>query len=231
MRSKINICYIDDRLNRDIERYLDQLCAFLNSKKNSLQNIGFYENNTEENEITSFFNKVEIYKDYEFQFDSYKFEPEDDDYKTLLSNEMVSRANIIVIDSWLFENENSPLSKFTGEQFKIILRQVFPFIKTIVISQNGGKANSLTVEKWKGNGSSIEHYHKQLLPVLIRYILATIEEHKVLDQLTMENEVDEVLIGTIQNTISGIVDTALFEKQDLDELIKLFREVKNYYGK
>jgi len=228
----INICYIDDRLDREIERYLDQLCIFLN-KQNQLQETTeneFYDVDTVKNEITRFINKRDIYKEYEFKYESYKFKP-GDDYKKLLDNEVVSKANIIVIDSRLFENENSLLSKFTGEQFKIILRQVFPFIKTIVISQNGGNDDSLTVEKWKGFIQSKDHYHQHLLPILIRNILSTIEEHRILSQLTLENEVDPVLIGTIHNTISGMVDTALFEKQDLDELINLFKEVKNNYGK
>ena len=227
----INICYIDDRLDREIERYLDQLCIFLN-EQNQLQDITeneFYDD-TVKNEITRFVNKKDIYKEYEFKYESYKFKP-GDDYKKLLDNEVVSKANIIVIDSRLFENENSSLSKFTGEQFKIILRQVFPFIKTIVISQNGGNDDSLTVEKWKGVIQSKDHYHQHLLPILIRNILSTIEEHRILSQLTLENEIDPVLIGTIHNTISGMVDTALFEKQDLDELINLFKEVKNNYGK
>jgi len=234
MKKNINICYIDDRLDRDVVRYLDHLCIFLNKQvsgqesTNSVQE--FYDIQKLDNEVTKFFKNKGIYSDYEFKYNGYRFEKEDD-YKSLLNNELISNANIIVIDSRLFENENSYLSKFTGEQFKIILRQVLPFIKTIVISQNGGKEDSLTVEKWKGEISSKEHYHKQLLPKLISYILSTIEEHKILHQLTEENEVDEFLIGTIHNTIAGIVDTALFEKRDLDELIKLFKEVKDSYGK
>lgn len=170
--------------------------------------------------------------DYQLEFVDYEFKF-NDSYKTLLNNNLINQANIIVIDSRLFENENSNLSKFTGEQFKIILRQVLPFIKTIVISQNDSKSDSLTIRKFQSTNNaqtSNDYYNEFLEPILNESIIATIEEYKVLNQLSQENEVDSVLIGTIQNTISGIRDTALFEKEDLDNLIKLFNEVKVKYG-
>ncbi|MCY7789381.1 hypothetical protein [Bacillus haynesii] len=205
MKETINICYIDDRIDYILDKYLDEYCR----KQNEENKYG-----------------------YQLEFTDYEFELTDN-YKTLLSNNLINQANIIVIDSRLFENENSSLSKFTGEQFKIILRQILPFIKTIVISQNDSASDSLTIRKFKSTNSdqsSQEYYNKYLEPALKQNIIATIEEHQILNQLTLENEVDSLLIGTIQNTISGIRDTALFEKEDLDNLIKLFNEVKVNYG-
>lgn len=205
MKETINVCYIDDRIDFMLDRYLDEYC-----KKQNKENK--YEYQLE-------------FADYEFEFT--------DNYKTLLNNNVINQANIIVIDSRLFENENSSLSKFTGEQFKIILRQVLPFIKTIVISQNDSKSDSLTIRKFQStnNAQSAKDYYNDFLePILNESIIATIEEFKILNQLSQEDEVDSVLIGTIQNTISGIRDTALFEKEDLDNLIKLFNEVKVKYG-
>ncbi len=205
IKETINICYIDDRIDFMLDKYLDEYC-----KKQNKDNKYDYQ--------------LE-FVDYEFKFN--------DSYKTLLNNNLINQANIIVIDSRLFENENSNLSKFTGEQFKIILRQVLPFIKTIVISQNDSKSDSLTIRKFQSTNNaqtSNDYYNEFLEPILNESIIATIEEYKVLNQLSQENEVDSVLIGTIQNTISGIRDTALFEKKDLDNLIKLFNEVKVKYG-
>ncbi|MFS0673660.1 hypothetical protein AB1K81_10670 [Ornithinibacillus sp. 179-J 7C1 HS] len=170
---------------------------------------------------------------YQLNFSDYTFKSTDT-YKTLLSNSIINNSNIIIIDSRLFENENSNLSKFTGEQFKIILRQVLPFIKTIVISQNIPEDGSLTIKKFQANGTmntdgAIDYYNEVMAPVLNSTILAIIEEFEVLQQLTLDNEVDPVLIGTIQSTITGLHDTALFEKEDLDKLIDLFNEVKANY--
>ncbi|PJN89606.1 hypothetical protein [Bacillus sp. mrc49] len=206
MKKIINICYIDDRIDNILDRYLDVFCK-------------------EHNQTNEF--------KYHLAFSDYTFESTDN-YKTLLSNSIINSSNIIIIDSRLFENESSSLSKFTGEQFKIILRQVLPFIKTIVISQNASSSDSLTIRKFQANGSmdlaeAREYYDKYLAPKIKRNILSIIEEFEVLNQLTLDNEVDSVLIGTIQSTIAGIHDTALFEKEDLDKLIGLFNEVKIKY--
>ncbi|MFS3915510.1 hypothetical protein ACL9ST_14760 [Bacillus australimaris] len=207
MKNKISVCYIDDRIDNMLSRYIDEYCKEQN--------------------------RLNIFK-YDLTFSEYSFKSSDN-YKTLLSNSSVNKSNIIVIDSRLFENESSNLSKFTGEQFKIILRQILPFIKTIVISQNASSSDSLTVQKFQANGfdNSIEasqrYYSEKLAPIIDREIMATIEEFDVLSQLEIDNEVDSVLVGTIQTTISGIHDTALFEKEDLDKLIELFNEVKVKY--
>ncbi|ARO57744.1 hypothetical protein [Bacillus cereus] len=208
MKKKINICYIDDRLDNMLSRYLDEYCRGKN-------NSGSFK--------------------YHLEFSEYTFESTDN-YKTLLSNDSINRSNIIIVDSRLFENESSNLSKFTGEQFKIILRQVLPFIKTIVISQNASNSDSLTIRKFQATGlennieTSQKYYEEKLAEMLKINILETIEEFDVLSQLELDNEVDSVLIGTIQSTIAGIQDTALFEKEDLDNLVKLFNEVKIKYG-
>ena len=83
------------------------------------------------------------YLDEEFRSDNYEiicseiiFKPEDG-YESLLSDQRVSSANIILIDSWLFENRTAANFKFTGEEFKLILKKLFPFIEVIVITQNG----------------------------------------------------------------------------------------------
>lgn len=208
LKQIVNICYIDDRIDGILDRYLDEYCKYSNQENKFDYHLSFY--------------------DYDFK--------NTDNYKTLLNNTEINRANIIVIDSRLFENENSSLSKFTGEQFKIILRQILPFIKTIVISQNETNADSLTIKKFNVDGSvSTEqyknYYDSNLAPLLKNCIVGTIEEYKVLNQLALDNEVDSLLIGTIQSTIAGINDSALFEKEDLDKLIELFKEVKiNYEG-
>lgn len=229
MSELINICYIDDRINRDIQRYLNEFCKEFNGYiSEKLEDFSYFTLQEKNNDVIKLLENKDLYRGYKIKFSTYKFTPEDN-YKTLLENEFVKNSNIIVIDSALFENEDSPLSKFTGEQFKIILRQLLPFIKTIVISQNGGKKDSSTVEKWKGDGDSKLYYHEKLLPILSRCIFVTLEEQKILHQLSKDEVFDEFLVDTIKNTALGIIDTALFEKKDLDELISLFNEVKHHY--
>ena len=233
MNESINICYIDDNISRNIERYLYEFCREFNKYiSEQITDFTYYniEENDENKDVLKLINNKSLFNEYEFVFSKYKFTPQDT-YKTLLENSIVKDANVILIDSALFENQDSPLSKFTGEQFKIIIRQLLPFIKTIVISQEGGKNDSSTVEKWKSVGSSKEFYHNNLLPVLARNIFAIIEEQMILIQLSKDEVVDEVLVDTIKNTASGLIDTVLFEKKDLDELINVFNEVKLHYDK
>lgn len=207
MKQEINVCYIDDRLDSMLSRYIYNYCI-----KRNKSNGDNYELN---------------YLEYEFQ--------STDNYKTLLSNDKVNKSNIIIIDSRLFENQRSHASKFTGEQFKIILRQILPFVKTIVISQNTSSADSLTIKKYQATGLEDtgarvqEYYDTNLATLLDSSILATVEEFDVLRQLENEDEIDDVLVATIQSTIVGLHDSALFEKEDLDKLVKLFTEVKTKY--
>lgn len=204
----INICYVDDLIDIMLSRFLHEYCEKINSDDST---------------------------EYELKSDEYTFNSTDN-YKTLLANPLVNSANILIIDSRLFENEKSELSKFTGEQFKIILKQVLPFIKTIVISQNEPTPISQTVAKYKSvsglqnRNLSQEYYEHNLEPIIKECIVSTLEEISVLEQLDEENEVDPLLLATIHSTISGIHDTALFEKEDLDKLIELFNEVKISYG-
>lgn len=231
MNEIINICYIDDDINLGTERYINEFCREFNKYiSGQIEGFSYYEAKDNNVDLEKILNNKSLFYGYELKFTKYKFTTEDT-YKTLLENKLVMDSNIIIIDSALFENGDSPLNKFTGEQFKIILRQLLPFIKTIVISQNGGKMDSTTVEKWKGIGDLKLFYNKKLLPILSRNIFNTLEEQQILKQLSKENAFDEVLVDTIKNTSLGIIDTALFEKTDLDQLINLFNEVKSHYDK
>lgn len=231
MNKIINICYIDDDISRIIERYLYEFSLEFNKYVyDQIEKFTYYNIAQENEDISKLMNNKNLFIGYEVKFSKYKFTPEDT-YETLLESNAVKDSNVIIIDSALFENQASPLSKFTGEQFKIILRLVLPYIKTIVISQNGGKNDSSTVEKWKGDGDSKLFYHNNLLPMLSRNLFSIIEEQNTLFEMSKDEVFDRFLIDTIKNKASGLIDSVLFEKKDLDELISLFNEVKLHYDK
>ena len=75
-------------------------------------------------------------ENYEIEFSEIIFKP-DEKYESLLFNPIVSSANIILVDSWLFENHTVTGGKITGEEFKLVLKKFFPFIEVVVITQNG----------------------------------------------------------------------------------------------
>lgn len=204
MKEKVSICYVDDDIDTLLSKYLFN---FRNKYNNEME-------------------------DSELETEEYQF-TDKDDYKTLLKNDLINNANILLIDSRLFETGNTVEKKFTGEKFKIILQQILPFIKTIVITQNEILSDSVSVSKFKDSGfirqTADDYYDENLKQHLNRCIKDILEGKRILKELTDDNEIDPLLISNIEKTISGIEETAIFEKEELDELICLFKEVKKNY--
>ncbi len=97
----------------------------------------------------------------------FEFKPAEG-YKSLLTSHEVAAANIILIDSRLFENNSASDGKFSGEEFKIILRKQFPFIEVIVITQNGADDSVKTIAKFDSScGLSAKEYYDRELPKLM----------------------------------------------------------------
>ena len=134
------------------------------------------------------------YLDEEFKSDNYEivyseiiFNPEDG-YESLLSDQTVSSANIILIDSWLFENRTAANVKFTGEEFKLILKKLFPFIEVIVITQNGTDSEIRKIAKYdKSFGESASEYYASKLPKIINQAVDDIQQYRLLANLVKKN--------------------------------------------
>lgn len=71
--------------------------------------------------------------DFIINYSDIIFNPQDG-YEILLKNNTVQSANVILIDSKLFENSNANIGKFSGEEFKIVLKKYFPFIEVIIVT-------------------------------------------------------------------------------------------------
>lgn len=72
---------------------------------------------------------------------------QDYSYKTLLEKPAIRDANIVFIDSRLFENRGVG-GVFSGEEFKLILKKTFPYIEVIVISQKAIGDGFQTIAKY-----------------------------------------------------------------------------------
>ena len=123
-----------------------------------------------------------------------KFNP-DAGYESLINNPDVKSANIIFIDSKLFENRTAIAGKFTGEEFKIILKKYFPFIEVIVITQNEIAPDYETISKYdpKCGKTPVEYYDEKLPPILDQCIRNIFEVRKITSELqkntSWENEI------------------------------------------
>lgn len=174
------------------------------------------------------------YLDEEFKSDNYEivyseiiFNPEDG-YESLLSDQTVSSANIILIDSWLFENRTAANVKFTGEEFKLILKKLFPFIEVIVITQNGTDSEIRKIAKYdKSFGESASEYYASKLPKIINQAVDDIQQYRLLANLVKKNDIwEDVLKDKVIATLKGSNTYDKLTKNDIDSLISAFKEIQ-----
>ena len=148
-------------------------------------------------------------------------------YTSLLTNYEVSSANIILIDSRLFEERAASGGKFTGEEFKIILRKFFPFIEVIVITQNGADDSVRTLSKYSHKcGKTAFEYYNDTLPKCIEEAVEQNRIYRNLAKRLNENDswepvLKEKVIGALEG--KGTYDE--LTKSDIDELVKAFAEI------
>lgn len=174
------------------------------------------------------------YLDEEFQSDNYEivcseiiFKPEDG-YESLLSDQRVNSANIILIDSWLFENRTAANVKFTGEEFKLILKKLLPFIEVIVITQNGTDSEIRKIAKYdKSLAGSASEYYSSKLPKIINEAVADIKQYRLLADLVRKNDTwEDVLKDKVIATLKGTNTYDKLTKDDIDSLILAFKEIQ-----
>lgn len=156
-----------------------------------------------------------------------KFKP-DEGYESLINNSEVKSSNIIFIDSKLFEQRNASMGKFTGEEFKIILKKYFPFIEVIVITQNEVNDGYKTISKYDPNsGKSPEEYYGDTLPILIEQSIKNIfEVRKIASVMEKNVNWEKVMIEKIVNSVNGQGTFDELSKNDIDEVISMFRELQ-----
>lgn len=157
----------------------------------------------------------------------------DDSYKTLLENPTIRDANIIFIDSRLFENRRAG-GIFSGEEFKLILKKIFPYIEVIVISQKAIGEGFQTIAKYdleedvfnpeEVRKSALDFYSRTITTLLEEKIQNVIEFRKILERIQSE-EIDQFLIENIQNSIKGTDEYDQLSTEDLDKVIAVFHEL------
>lgn len=156
-----------------------------------------------------------------------KFNP-DAGYESLINNPDVKSANIIFIDSKLFENRTAIAGKFTGEEFKIILKKYFPFIEVIVITQNDIAPDYETISKYdpKCGKTPVEYYDEKLPPILNQCIRNIFEVRKITSELQKNTSWEKVMVEKIVNSVNGQGKFDEFTKNDIDDVIKMFQELQ-----
>lgn len=155
------------------------------------------------------------------------FDPSDG-YERLLYDSKVQSANIIIVDSWLFENKTAGTGKFTGEEFKLVLKKFYPFIEVIVITQNGTDPSIQKIEKYDPtSGKTSTEYYDEKLSSCIDDAIRNIVQYRVLSQKLNENESWETILKEkVLDTLSGTQAYDELTKTDIDKLIAAFKDIQ-----
>lgn len=163
----------------------------------------------------------------EFDYSDIKFNP-DEGYERLINDSRVKSANIIFIDSRLFENRNAKTGKFTGEEFKVILKKYFPFIEVIVITQNDVEDGYETISKYdsKSGKTSNEYYGEKIPPILEQAVKNIFEFRKIASEMEKNTRWEKVMIEKIINSINGQGTFDELTKNDIDKVVEMFQKLQ-----
>lgn len=178
--------------------------------------------------ITKFLDSSIDITDVSISTNEYKFNIESDTYKTILENEEIKKADIILIDSRLFENSHTGVSKISGEEIKIIITKFFPFKNIIVISQNGTNESLGILGKYKHSKdlSPKEYYDSEWKNIIEKSIKEILIIRKINSQLNDNENIETIVKEKIENSIAGISQYEELSKDDIDNCIKTFLEIK-----
>mgnify|MGYP003293703866 CR=1 FL=1 len=149
----------------------------------------------------------------------------------LIMNDDIRKTNLIIIDSKLFVNSNSKGNKFTGEEIKTIFNKIFPFIETIIVSQNDDEENLGIIKKYQSSRQesieSFKDYYDAHLKPKINLSMENLKFNRLILEKLKDNEsIEKALIDNLINCIDGIYDYDNLKKSDVDELISIFKEIE-----
>ena len=176
-----------------------------------------------------------LFEEYRFEdinivYMQRQFEAEDT-YESLLSDKDIHSADIIIIDSVLFENANLSNQKLAGEEFEIILKKVFPFKEVIVVTQNDIDEECSVIRKFdtSSGGNSKDFFEKEWKSVLDKAIERVKLCRRLLKRIEEKNYVEKYFFEEIQQSLQGETGYDTLTVADVDRLIAAFEDVKKEY--
>lgn len=177
--------------------------------------------------LSRFLDKEYTNADYEISYCEVPFN-QNEGYEGLIKNSDVVQSNIIIIDSRLFENATAGKSRFTGEEFKIILKKYYPFIEVIVITQNDADTKTKILAKYNSScGMNGSEYYAKELPQHIDFAIDNITMYRKLAQKLENNDNWETILkNKIIDSLQGSNTYDELTKTDIDNLILAFKEIQ-----
>ena len=184
-----------------------------------------------ETSLSKYWDEEYSHEKYTTQYADIWFKPQDG-YESLLTNPKVKSADVIFVDSRLFENRTAIQGKFTGEEFKFVLKKISPYKEVIVITQNGTDGEIDMIAKYDTNSeiTSTEYYSVQLKDK-IDAAIANIEQYWLLyEKMNENNNWDAVLKDKVIATLTGNDAYDELTKSDIDTLVLAFKEIREKFN-
>jgi len=182
-----------------------------------------------DDEIDIYLSKF-LLNEFKDNYSEIVFKNDETSYQDLIDQLTRLNANIVIIDSRLFENGKVKY-KFTGEELKMAFRKIFPFMETIVITQNDYADKYDDFEKYrpntiKGGESFLSYYQTHLDPAIMKAKRIIEISRNVISEIGKDSAIDLVLVERLKNEINGLYEYKDLTKKDVDQLIKTFKEMK-----
>lgn len=176
--------------------------------------------------LNSYLNDMAEYKYSELKFEN-KYS-----YEDLIGNDEIQKADILFLDSMLFENGNVENNKISGEELGLIFKKVFPFKEIIVITQYQDKMEYSTLKKYNSNTYNCDensffqnNWNKEIVNATKNIIL----NRKILKNISLKRNVEQFLFEKMENSINGVSNYDNLTKKDIDNLINAFEEMRKNY--
>lgn len=169
-----------------------------------------------------------LYKKEEIEFSK------EDSYESMLSIEEIRTADILFLDSMLFENNGVNGNKLSGEELGFIIKKIFPYKEILVITQYQNNSEFSSLKKYNSNtfGASPSEFFKQYWEdTILQASHNIVQNRRILEKLSSENHVDKFLLEKLESTMSGQVDYENLTKKDIDKLIESFEGMRKIYEK
>ena len=152
-----------------------------------------------------------------------------EDLKSLINSNELKSADIILIDSKLFEEEASE-EFYNGEEVRTILRKNYPYKEVFVITQNELNDNIQWIPKYNFQEENsldfsriTEHYDKYLKQRIAsssdnireyRYIIGKVHNKKLKKEFEHLNRI-----------LNSEIEYEDLNKEDIDRLVNEFKEI------
>ncbi len=202
--TEIRIVYVDDHSDEILSRYISQIYC----SKPYVPHPGSQVVNKEYEEI---------------KFDGTQ------GYENLIHDGRIRSANVVLIDNHLFEESSATMGRFSGKQFKVILRKILPFVEVIIITQDEVLAGENVIHKFSDRQGKDpnDYYNERLAPLLNTAIKEVLDFEALADDLILSCDVEKVQIDKILSSLKGDCSYDSLTKSDIDSLIESFKELKD----